>query len=296
MVITHIKHNGLDKKKWDSTIDKAENGLIYAFSWYLDIVSPGWEALVFNDYDAVMPLPVKKKYGIKYLIQPSFCQQLGLFKANKEKYVNGVDFLNKIPKEYRFRALNLNFNPSKHTIERVNYELVLNQTYDNIKRNYSTNTKRNLSKAEKNKLTVVEDLSPTEIIRFKKQNPVNNLKQHHYKKMQGLLDAAMSNNLGESYGITDENNTLISVVFLVKYKQRLTFLVSSSNDLGKEKRAMFLLVDRIIKKYAGSYKVFDFEGGSVQNLARFFGGFGAEPVKYYHYRRNELIWPFNKLL
>ena len=296
MAITYLRHNQINKEKWDATISNAENGLVYALSWYLDIVSLDWEALIFGDYDAVMPLPVKKKYGVRYLIQPPFCQQLGLFKANEEKNVSGSNFLNQIPSEYGFQALNLNFNPVQNSSERINYELDLNRSYDDIKSSYSTNTKRNLSKAENYKLAVVEDLSPSEIIQFKKQNPVNSLQQYHYKKMQALIEAAITHNLGESYGITDENNNLVSVVFLINYKKRLTFLVSSSNESGKEKRAMFLLVDRIINKYAGSSKVFDFEGGSIQNLARFFGSFGAVPVKYYHYRRNDLIWPFNKLV
>jgi hypothetical protein len=76
-VIQYLTHNQIDKKKWDATI--AECGNIYAFSWYLDIVHPHWEALVEGDYQVVMPITGGKKFGINYLFQPYFVQQLGVF-------------------------------------------------------------------------------------------------------------------------------------------------------------------------------------------------------------------------
>ena len=53
-------------------------------TWYLDIVSPGWEAIVKEEagcYVAVLPLPVRRKFGLRYLQQPLLTQQLGLFHA-----------------------------------------------------------------------------------------------------------------------------------------------------------------------------------------------------------------------
>ncbi len=45
-------------------MDEAFNGLIYAKSWYLDIVADQWDALVENDYEKIFPLVHRKKYGI----------------------------------------------------------------------------------------------------------------------------------------------------------------------------------------------------------------------------------------
>jgi len=65
--IKYLKHNQIDKQKWDSAIENAQNGLAYALSWYLDIVSPNWDALIFGDYEMVMPLIHKKKYTFHIL-------------------------------------------------------------------------------------------------------------------------------------------------------------------------------------------------------------------------------------
>ena len=55
-MIKHLTHNMIDKRRWDDCIAKSFNGSVYAWSWYLDIVHPNWEALIENDYERVMPL------------------------------------------------------------------------------------------------------------------------------------------------------------------------------------------------------------------------------------------------
>ena len=72
MEIKYLKHNQIDKQKWDSAIENARNGLVYVLSWFLDIVSPDWDALVYGDYEVVMPLTYRNKLGVKYLYQPVF--------------------------------------------------------------------------------------------------------------------------------------------------------------------------------------------------------------------------------
>ena len=75
-------NNEINKRKWDSCVADSQNGLIYAYAWYLDIVSPNWSALIKEDYKAIFPLPIKKKLGISYISQPLFTQKLGLFSVN----------------------------------------------------------------------------------------------------------------------------------------------------------------------------------------------------------------------
>lgn len=55
MTIRHLRYNEIDKTKWDRCIQTAFNGNVYSFSWYLDVVAYGWEALVEGDYETVFP-------------------------------------------------------------------------------------------------------------------------------------------------------------------------------------------------------------------------------------------------
>ena len=71
MIIKRIKHHQIDFVKWDLAIEKSSAPLIYGYAWYLNtITSNQWDALVVGDYEAVFPMPWKKKFGIKYIYQP----------------------------------------------------------------------------------------------------------------------------------------------------------------------------------------------------------------------------------
>ncbi|HEU0112812.1 MAG TPA: hypothetical protein VFQ73_18195, partial [Flavisolibacter sp.] len=61
--IQYYPGKSINKQAWDKCISNASNGLIYACSTYLDTMSDNWDALVLNNYEAVMPLPWRKKYG-----------------------------------------------------------------------------------------------------------------------------------------------------------------------------------------------------------------------------------------
>lgn len=97
MKIKYLCHSKIDFERWDRCVADASNSLIYAESWYLDIVCRRWGGLVGGDYEAVMPLPIARRYSIPYFVQPPLCQQLGVFAADTESD-NIVDsFVKKIP-------------------------------------------------------------------------------------------------------------------------------------------------------------------------------------------------------
>jgi hypothetical protein len=76
--IQHLTRNEIDSIKWNNCVERSANGLIYAFSYYLDALCDNWDAFVIDDYNAIMPLPWRKKAGIKYIYAPPFIQQLGI--------------------------------------------------------------------------------------------------------------------------------------------------------------------------------------------------------------------------
>ena len=105
--IHYVKRQEVNATKWDRCIDQASNGLIYAYSFYLDTMTDSWDALVLNDYEALMPLPWKKKYGIHYLYPPAFTAQLGLFgNAINADLLSG--FFRAVPKNFRYWDFPLN--------------------------------------------------------------------------------------------------------------------------------------------------------------------------------------------
>ena len=78
-MIRYMQHHAIDRVKYDHCVRMDVKGLVYGFSWYLDTLTESWDALILNDYDAVWPLPVRTKWGLKYFFRPFAVQQLGIF-------------------------------------------------------------------------------------------------------------------------------------------------------------------------------------------------------------------------
>ena len=136
-MMRHLRHDEIDKKKWDDCIRSSFNGIIYAYSWYLDVVCEDWESLVENDYERVFPLTGKRKYGISYLYQPFFTQQLGVFSKSILSAEVVEEFLKAIPAKYRYIETNLNtlnkIDSDGFKVEpQRNFELDLIHSYENI--------------------------------------------------------------------------------------------------------------------------------------------------------------------
>ena len=82
MSIKYILREHIDEDKYNECITISKQSLIYGYSWYLDIVCDQWDALILDDYVAVMPIPWRKKYGITYVYPPLWLLQLGIFSKN----------------------------------------------------------------------------------------------------------------------------------------------------------------------------------------------------------------------
>ena len=171
--IQYLTQQQIDKTKWDNCIDKAGNGLIYGYSFYLDHMAPHWDALVLNDYEIVMPLTWNKKYSIYYLYQPFLTAQLGVF-GNTITGETLEAFLKAIPGKFKFLDIYLNHNnvfPLKEfeLYQRSNYVLDINKPYEELYTNYRENIQRNIRKALQAGCTLQKDFNAFKRIRGKCQ-------------------------------------------------------------------------------------------------------------------------------
>ncbi len=61
---------------------------------------------------------------------------------------------------------------------------------------------------------------------------------------------------------------------------RTIYLNGCNSDAGKENRAMFVLMDKLISQSRGEERIFDFEGSNISGVARFYEGFGGKKTIY----------------
>lgn len=80
MNTTILTREQINTDQWDTFILQSPQGSVYATTAWLDLVAPGWSAIVVDGHQgwqAVFPLTiVKKAYG-NILVPPPFCQHLG---------------------------------------------------------------------------------------------------------------------------------------------------------------------------------------------------------------------------
>ncbi len=287
-MIHYLEHKNIDFAKWDQCIHRAVNRNVFANSWYLDIVSPAWDALVEDDYDVVFPLTHNRKFGISYLFQPFFTQQLGVFSDRHLTEALVDRFLEAIPRNFLFIQINLN-TLNKVDVERysvimrLNYELDLIHPYPKLAWGYNQNTRRNLRKAIEQNLPVKRKVEPDELIKLFSENfgrKEGKLKYRNYETLRQLMDHCLKNTFSRIIGVYSADDTLCAGAFLLHDQDRIIFHFAASNAAARENGAMFLLVDSVIRENAGKSMIFDFEGSVDENVARFYKGFGAQELTY----------------
>ncbi len=298
-MIRYLTHDQIDFDKWDDCIDQAVNGIFYAYSWYLDMTATPWDALVEGDYNAVMPLPRRKKFGIDYIYQPFFIQQLGVFSTNSLSQQVIERFVKAVPRKFRFVDYQLNTYNQLQEFEklklkkRVTYELDLISPYDVLKKKYSKNTSRNVKKAVKNGVFITSHGKPEEIINAFRQNKgkeVGAFSDKDYNVLKHLIYAGLHRGMVSiRSAYSQENNFCAGVVFFKSHK-KVVFLFSGVTPQARENGAMALLVDDFIREHAQSELVLDFEGSSIPSLARFYRGFGSKECVFLQMKINRLPW------
>ena len=295
-MIRSLAHNEIDKKKWDDAIRRSFNGMIYAYSWYLDIICPGWDALEKNNYEYVMPLTGGKKYGISYLYPPFFSQQLGIFSASRLDENITEEFLAAIPEKFRYVEINLNkFNKYAGTAfavtKNINHELDLIHPYEKLFGNYSDNAQRNVKRSQKNELKIKKHVDISDVIRLFRSNrgrEVNELKTKHYSILSDLSECCANHRCGEVWGVVNKHDELCAGALFVRSNGRVIFLFSGLSKEGKKLGAMFFLIDEFIRLHSEQNIIFDFEGSNNKDLARFYKSFGSKESVYLQVRKNAL--------
>lgn len=286
-----LKRKEIDERKWNDLILSSDYSLPYALTWYLDVVAEHWDALVVGNYEAAMPLVWFRKWGIKCVYQPFFCQQLGFFysgNAEKENLAEALIFIKR-----KFPYADFNLNPSAEIVaqefnltKKRNLLLPLDVSYSALKKAYSQNQKRSVVKAEKSGLEYAEVEAEAFFKFYIKQirDRQESFKPKHARLLQALINEVMKNKVGRMSAAINKQGEISSASLLIFHADRVINIAQASSPSGRNTGAAHFLFDRLIQEYAGSGKVLDFEGSSIPSIARFYEGFGSKPEMFYRFR------------
>ena len=293
MSIKYIHREHLDEEKYNQCIDSSLQSKIYAFSWYLDIVCNTWDVLVLNDYEAVMPIPWRKKYGIKYVYPPFWVLQLGVF---SNEVIDENEFLTPLFNTFKFVELRMNTHNnfelySEFLQLKQCQKLVFNTTYSSTLSHYRKDRKKDLQKAAAADLIEKWNDHPSNLIQLFKNNigkRTPNIKETDYENLEKLIAICIEKKIGEILSVYDKENKLVASVFLLKHKNSITKLISSTDLNYRKNGANTFLIDRVIFKYHKDFSEFNFGGSSIKSVASFSKSFGAETEKYHQLKMNKL--------
>jgi hypothetical protein len=296
-LIQYIPRKEINSQKWDNCIQQSFNGTIYAYSWYLDTMADQWDALVLNNYEAVMPLPWRKKYGIYYLYQPAFLQRLGIFRKEKLTAEIKEYFFRSIPSRFRYWNLNIDKScapqqPNIYLHEKVNYILDLSVSYQTIYTSYSRLAKRMIRNV--NSYSILENFPTEKAIAFYRKiyEPIiPDLADNDYKKLSALCNAGISANAVLSYAVVNAENQLLAISILFKDEKAIYNVFGGLDKTVENNSALYCLLNHIFEKYANTCKLFDFEGSEIPGVAYVFEKFGAQKEFYYNLHYNNLPFP-----
>lgn len=295
--IQYIKRTELDTIKWDDCIKKAENGLVYGYAWWLDVMADNWDALVLNDYEAVMPLTWRKKYGFFYLYQPAFTANLGMF-YKREAGINIAAFLKVIPSHFRLWDISLNEMNRLNTddykgiqiVSRKNMLVSNQQTLTKPATSYARLAKRKLKLAAQNSIVVDRNGDVESAIAFYKQEYQHqhlSITQKDYDNLIKACTSAFMKGHSKCY-VSKRDNKILGAYIILKDERYFYSLIGGSTKDGKELGAFYMLTDAAIQDAAGEKCSFRFEGSDISGIAFFNSQFGPREIAYTHLKLNRL--------
>ncbi|HVY74807.1 MAG TPA: hypothetical protein VG890_08265 [Puia sp.] len=309
--IEYVQRRQIDAAKWDACVSRASNRLIYAYSFYLDAMAENWDALILNDYEAVMPLPWRRKYSIRYLYQPPYTAQLGVFTTmnrwdEQNAFIQPVlikTFLDELARHFRFAEIFLNYaNPCDYCEPYNNYILRLDRSYEELVAGYKKSYQKYLFKTGQsgkalsfsyqatNHLEELLDLNKRLYLR--KMSEVQSHDYDHFKQLCLFFQQNDQLILRTLYG---PGNALLATLLLPKDDDRLYLLQSCVTAEGRKAEANHFLMDCFLKEFSGQNITLDFEGSEHPGIAHFYRNFGACNQPRFFFRHNKLPWPLHLL-
>lgn len=293
--IQYIPGHSVDKEKWDRCISQSANGLIYGNRIYLDVMADHWNAVIIDDYSAVMPLPWRKKLFFSYYYHVPFIPQTGVFGKldpalfkELSKVMFGPIRLGDILLNYGNAALGKFFSAKPL----VNMVLDLSPSYEVLAGKYHKVLVKNLKSAAKYQhVYSVETHLKLAVALFKKYygSRIASVGDADYERFTSLCLHLHQSNKAFARKVTDHKGKVLAIALLLKDDRRIYNMMNAVLPEGRKKSANHFLYDNIIREFAGSDLVLDMEGSDIPGIRKFYVNFGTVNEPYYFYSKLPVV-------
>lgn len=275
-MIKAVKYHEIDFEKYTQCINHSAQKNWYAQKEILDHLSGNWQLLVWNDYEAVMPVHLKKKVGFNFVHMPLFCQQLGVFSKEDNSDLN-EKFLQYLRGKFLVFLYNFNDkNKFKTIIEsRKNYKVPITEYAFLRRKKYFKGRKSTVKMAQY--LEFSELQLSTETLHFIKNN-YKGLSESDYAKLEDYISFLNEKKAVKFFGAYKETQIINLAVVIEEINELHLLALINDEKMISENGASFL-IDKILEQNI-EQKIFNFMGGNIRGIEVFFKSFGAELAKY----------------
>ena len=290
--IKFIESTAISYEKWRRITDKVG---LYADPSFLTAMAGNWAAFVYKDYEAVLPVFPRKKWGIAYLHQPAFIQQTTIASlVPVDGYLVGL-FLAACRKRFRFAEFYLANDPSGsdcYIRTRNNYLVNLQPDYSDIEKAYKTDLLKNRKIAAQYTFEYRKAENPQHVIALYQQTygkSLNYSSQDYWRLQQYCLTEK-----GQEQLVIREvllAGEIQAACLCLKDRQRMYLLANITVATARKKAANHFLLDQLIREFAGQLNWLDMEGSDRPGIAHFYQNFGAVNEPYFFVAWNDLPLP-----
>jgi hypothetical protein len=279
MRVEFVPYEKIDFVRYNNCIMSSKFSTMYAMPWYLDAVCKHWDILQAENYSYVMPLPFVRKYGIPCFLQPPFCQQLGVFSSAviDENVLN--TFLRAIPCGLKILSLNSGVNCHRGYF-RTNYLLSLDRSFVEIEADFNNNFRRNVKKAQKAGVSVTKDTHLEYWRELRLNSEFSNKRTAMFEKMLSKISKNVRVQIWSVSTASIQKAKVLAAVIFIFWNNRVYYFKPVSSAEGKKQNAMSVLLYEFIKHNSQTQLILDFEGSSVESVARYYKSTGAVVENY----------------
>ncbi|BDQ11839.1 hypothetical protein [Sediminibacterium sp. TEGAF015] len=295
-----LSSNEIDTIKWNWIVNNSTNGLIYAQSAFLNQLSDNWAAVIIGDYEAIIPIPYRKKWGIDYAYTPPFMQQLGLIGMSEETLNETIR--KKIQKKFQYGSILLNKDNTLlanqlGALPKTNFYLSLHQPFTELEKKFKREISKTSEKLLNSKWGYNKKIHLNDCISLYQQiqgYKMPHIKTNDYEQLIQLCNQSTNNHLQYfARSIHNPNGDLYAVLLLLKDNKRIYNIINASTPEGRKENANYLLYYECLKEFSEQQLLFDFEGSSIPGIARFYSKFNPLKESYFIWHYNRLPFPLS---
>jgi hypothetical protein len=293
----------INRANWDQLVEESRQGQVYHLFSYIDtLCASKWQAVVVsdqNEYIAAFPFFTKKKMGIRYFIQPPFCQYWGVFikndKKGNQKYYDESKkvmklVLDAIPKNIKY--LHTCFSPMTDyplplvwdgwsLSPKYTYQVNLDRGLDATLASFASHARREIKKASNNEIEIRKEKGAEmamDIFRVEKPHLVNKKNDLYLRNLAKVVQVL---GIETAFSITAyQGKEAVASIVYFKYKKMLIYFFGTVKATHKSSGAMSAIIWESMKMHHDTCDVFDFDGSMIEGIERYFRGFDAQPVMY----------------